>query len=226
MLWSVTFLSPGDQNRLWHYSFISGYFLLRLRKVIERQFTRTEQIWWTQINRFQISIAKVTCSSTVAFDTLKTVAAEQKRRKDRLSVALLMAENLSYYESRLLWDVITVEQGLIMQIASPLSSKQTAFTVFRSIAVPLPQLEPDWTITWKKEAPYLPLSEEKHGNSLPDGIWSLNNYRILEVSKMLGDDCNWNRTSMLFTNTCDGEQIARPATENSANCAFEVWLII
>ena len=40
-----------------------------------------------------------------------------------------------------------------MRIAILLASKQTAFTVFRSIAVPMPQLEPHLAIKWKLEAP-------------------------------------------------------------------------
>ena len=51
-----------------------------------------------------------------------------------------MDEIISHYESRLLRDVITVDQGLVMRIALPLASKQTAFTVFRAIVVPLPEL--------------------------------------------------------------------------------------
>ena len=65
---------------------------------------------------------------------LENVAAEQSRSKDRRSLAIPMDEIISYYESRLLRDVITFDQGLVMRIAIPLASKQTAFTVFRSNA--------------------------------------------------------------------------------------------
>ena len=70
---------------------------------------------------------------------LQNVAAEQIRSKDRLSLEIPMDEIISYYESRLLRDVITVDQRLVMRIAILLASKQTAFTVFRSIAVLMPQ---------------------------------------------------------------------------------------
>ena len=90
---------------------------------------------------------------------LENVAAEQSRSKDRLSLAIPMDEIISYYESRLLRDVITVDQGLVMGIAIPLASKQTAFTVFRSIAVPMAEMEPDLAIKWKLGAPYLAISE-------------------------------------------------------------------
>ena len=56
-------------------------------------------------------------------------------------------------------DVLVVEQGLIMRITIPLATKDSAFTVFRAIAVPMPQPEPDLAIKWKLEAPYLAISE-------------------------------------------------------------------
>ena len=91
---------------------------------------------------------------------LENVAAEQSRSKDRLSLAISKDEILSFYESRHLRDVTTVDQGLVMQIAIHLASKQTAFTVPRSIAVPMPQLEPELAIKWKLEAPFLAISED------------------------------------------------------------------
>ena len=83
---------------------------------------------------------------------LENFAAEQSRSKDRLSLAVPMDEIISYYESRLFRDVNTVDQGLVMRTAIPWASKQTAFTVFRSIAVAMPHLEPDLAIKWNFEA--------------------------------------------------------------------------
>ena len=91
---------------------------------------------------------------------LENVAAEQSRSKDRRYLAIPMDETISFYESQLLRDVISVDQGPVMRIAIPLASKQTAFTVFRSIAFPMPQLEPELAIKWKLEAPYLAISED------------------------------------------------------------------
>ena len=52
---------------------------------------------------------------------LENVAAEQNRSKDRRSLAFPMDEIISYYESRHLRDIITVDQGLVMRIAIPLA---------------------------------------------------------------------------------------------------------
>ena len=78
--------------------------------------------------------------------TLRNVAAEQSRSKDRRSSAIPMDEIISFYESRPLRAAFAVNQGIVMRIAFPLASEQTAFAVFRSIAVPMPQLEPDLAI--------------------------------------------------------------------------------
>ena len=91
---------------------------------------------------------------------LENTAAEPSRSKDRLSLAVPMDEMISYYESRLLRDVITVDQRLVMRIAIPLASNETAFPIFRSIADLMPQLEPDLAIKCKLEAPFLPISED------------------------------------------------------------------
>ena len=72
-----------------------------------------------------------------------------------------MDEIIAYYESQLLRDVLVVEQGLTMRIAIPLATKDSAFTVFRATAVPMPQPEPHLAIKGKLEAPYLAISENK-----------------------------------------------------------------
>ena len=166
---------------------------------------------------------------------LENVAAEQSRSRDRRSLAIPMDEIISYYESRLLRDVITVDQGLVMRIAIPLASKQTAFTVFRSIAVPMPQLEPDLAIRWKLEAPCLAISEDDMETA------SLTEY---DLSRCIGSSRYQICLDMSATETghgsclatlffkgsvealqiCDTEQIALPATKTAENLGFGVWL--
>ena len=90
--------------------------------------------------------------------TLDDVASEHWRKRDRLSLAIPMDEIIVYYESKILRDVLVVEQGLVMRIAIPLATKDSAFMVFRTISVLMPQPEPDLAIKWKLEAPYLAIS--------------------------------------------------------------------
>ena len=93
------------------------------------------------------------------FKILDNVALKQWRVSDRLTLAIPIDEIFAYYESKLLRDVIVVEQGLIMRIAIPLATKESAFTVYRALAVPMPQPENDMANKWKLEAPYLSILE-------------------------------------------------------------------
>ena len=167
---------------------------------------------------------------------LKNVAAEQSRCKDRLSLAIPMDEIISYYESRLLRDVITVDQGLVMRIAIPLASKQIAITVFRSIAVPMPQLEPDLALKWKLEAPLVAISEDNMETAY---------LTECDLSRCIGSSWYQICLDMVATErghgsclatlsfkgsvealqTGDTDQIALPATEKAENLGFGVWLI-
>ena len=77
---------------------------------------------------------------------LEDGASEQWRKSDRLSLAIPMDGIIAYYESQLLRNVLVVEKGRILRIGIPLATKGSAFTVFRAIAVPMPQPEPDLAI--------------------------------------------------------------------------------
>ena len=167
---------------------------------------------------------------------LENVAAEQSRSKVRRSLAIPMDEILSYYESRILRDVITVDQGLLMRIAIPLASKKTAFTVFRSIAVPMPQLEPDLAIKWNLEVPYLAISENNietvylTESDLSRCIGSSRYQICLDMIATETEHGSCSATlffkgSVEALQICDTEQIALPATEKAENLGFGVWLI-
>ena len=92
-------------------------------------------------------------------DILELVDDEQEKSKNRLSLAIPKRELLSYYESRLLLDVSTLDYGLLMTMAIPFASRQSAFTVYKAIVVPLPQVE-EIAIKWEVESEYLAVSED------------------------------------------------------------------
>ena len=123
-----------------------------------------------------------------------------------------------------------------MRIAFPLASKQTAFTVFRSIAVPMLQLEQDLAIKRKLEAPNLAISEDNMETAY------LTEYDLL---RCIGSSRYQLCLDMIATGTghgsclatiffkgsvealqiCNTEQIALPATEKAENLGFGVWLL-
>ena len=92
---------------------------------------------------------------------LESVGREQYKAADRLSLAIPTSELMSYYDAKLLRDVITVEQGLIVTLAIPLASRQTVFTVYKAQTVPVPLPESQMAVKWSIEAPYLAISEDQ-----------------------------------------------------------------
>ena len=53
-----------------------------------------------------------------------------------------------------------------MTMVIPFASRQSAFTVYKAIVVPLPQIEEDIAIKWKVESEYLAVSQDLWETSL------------------------------------------------------------
>ena len=70
---------------------------------------------------------------------LDSVYNSQKDASDRLTLAIPMQDLLSYYDAKLLREVSTIKQGLLLTLSIPLSSSQTAFNVYRAHLIPMPQ---------------------------------------------------------------------------------------
>ena len=166
---------------------------------------------------------------------LDDVASEQGRISDRFSLAIPIDEIIAYYESQFLRDVLVVEQVLILRIAVPLATQDSAFTVFRKIAVPLPQPEPDSAIRWKLEAPYLAISvcnkettfltEYDLGRCIGSSCYQI---CLDMIAKGTGHDsclaALYFKDSVAALQVCETEQIVLPATEKAENLGYGVWL--
>ena len=166
---------------------------------------------------------------------LDDVALEQWRKSHRLSSAIPIDEIIADYESQLIRDVSVVEQGLIMRIAIPLATKDSAFTVFRAIAVPMPTPEPDLAIKWKLEAPYLAISEDKETAFLTEYDLGrcIGSSRCQICLDMIATETGhvsclatlYFKDSVAACQVCKTEQIVLPATEKTENLGYGVWLI-
>ena len=60
---------------------------------------------------------------------LDSVHDSQKNAPDRLTLAIPMTDILSYYDAKLVQEISTVEDGLLLTLAIPLASSQTVFEV-------------------------------------------------------------------------------------------------
>ena len=98
----------------------------------------------------------VPCKSLIA--VLDSVHDSQKRSTDRLSLAIPMKDLMSY-NAKLVYEIATVEQGLLLTLAIPLASSQISCHVYCAHVVPMPQQDPKDALQWIIEGPYLAISQ-------------------------------------------------------------------
>ena len=98
---------------------------------------------------------------------MDNVSLRQSKAEDCLTLAIPVSDLLSYYDSRLLVDAITVSERLLLILSKPLASQQTVLTLFEAKLLPMhvPD-DPQTALTWNIEAPYLALSENKLESSV------------------------------------------------------------
>ena len=77
----------------------------------------------------------------------------------RLTLALPPSDGDSYYDAKLLRDVTTIDEGLLLRLAISYGSNQTAFQIYRTQLVSMPQLDATDAIRWGIEGPYLAILE-------------------------------------------------------------------
>ena len=168
---------------------------------------------------------------------LRSVAMKQTTAEDRLSLAIPMSDLLSYFDSKLLADAITVNEGLLMTLNIPLASKQTVFTVYEAKLIPMPYPDdPQSALTWNIEAPYLALSEDHMESSVLSAeqfehCLGSSGYRICSESvptEMGHSSCLatlYSSTASEALAVCDTNIVQLPAIEQATNLGYGIWLI-
>ena len=89
---------------------------------------------------------------------LDAVHDSQKNAPDRLTLAIPMTDVLSYYDAKLVQEISTVEDGLLLTLAIPLAPSQTVFEVYRASVIPMPQKDSVDALQWVIEGDYLAIS--------------------------------------------------------------------
>ncbi len=167
---------------------------------------------------------------------LDSVHEGQKRAADRLTLAIPAQDLLSYYDARLLRDVITTDEGLLLTLSIPLASSQTAFHVYKAQVVPMPQLNPKEALQWVIEGPYLAISED----SMESTVLSED-----QLSNCLGSSkfriCHetlethrghssclatfFHHSTLAALSVCETEKVFLPSPERAKNLGYGIWLI-
>ena len=166
---------------------------------------------------------------------IDAVYKSQKSENHRLTLAIPPSDVHSYYDAKLLRDVTTIDEGLLLSLAIPYASSQTAFQIHRAQVVPMPQPDPTETIRWVTEGPYLAISED----SMETTVLTEEQY-----SKCLGTtyrkfhqimETHLGQSSCLATlyfhsaktalTVCETEKILLPTPEKAKNLGYGIWLI-
>ena len=167
---------------------------------------------------------------------LNSVYDSQKDATDRLTLAIPTTELHSYYDAKLLRDVVTVDEGLLMTLAIPMSSSLTVFSVYRAHLIPMPQPGQKDAIRWKTEGDYFAVSENGMETSVltreqyEKCLGSLR-YRICHQTmqtQMSRSSCLsnlfWPNPVAALT-VCETEKVILPTPERATNLGYGIWLI-
>ena len=156
---------------------------------------------------------------------LRSVAMQQTTAEDRLSLAIPMSDLLSYFDSKLLADAITVTDGLLMTLN------------YEAKLIPMPYPDdPQSALTWNIEAPYLALSEDHMESSVLSAeqfehCLGSSRYRICSESvptEMGHSSCLatlYSSTASEALAVCDTTIVQLPAIEQATNLGYGIWLI-
>ena len=180
-------------------------------------------------------MSPITMESLLAI--MHSVSLRQSKAEDRLTLAIPASDLLSYYDSRLLADAITVSEGLLLTLNLPLASQQTVFTLFEAKFIPMrfPD-DPQTALTWNIEATHLVLSENKlESSALPEeqfehclGSSKYRNRPETFPTQIGHHSCN---ATLYFFNpidalaVCETTAISLPSIEQARNLGFGIWLV-
>ena len=166
---------------------------------------------------------------------LDAVHDSQKNAPDRLTLAIHMTDILSYYDAKLVQEISTVEDGLLLTLAIPLASSQTVFDVYRANVIPMPQKDSVDALQWMIEGEYLAISGQME-TTVPtrpqyDNCLGSPPYRICHETM----ETHLGFSSCLATlkfhhaitalKVCDTEKVVLPNPERAQNLGYGIWLL-
>ena len=167
---------------------------------------------------------------------LDSVHDSQKNAPDRLTLAIPMTDILSYYDAKLVQEISTVEDGLLLTLAIPLASSQTVFEVYRAIVIPMPQKDSVDALRYVIEGEYLAISEGQMETTVLtkaqyDNCLGSPRYRICHETMETHLGFSSCLATLKFHHTisalkvCDTEKVVLPNPERAQNLGYGIWLL-
>ena len=90
----------------------------------------------------------------------------QGRTDEHLTLALSLNNILRYYETPLVTRAETTEDGLLLTLAIPLTSRELILDVYKAIVLPMPHNDSLHAQIWKLETPYLAVTKNHKETAL------------------------------------------------------------
>ena len=184
------------------------------------------------LNR-RIPISLVPRESLIAI--LESIHRSQRIAEDRLTLAIPMTDLLSYYDAQLVREVATLDTGILLTLAIPMSSRQTAFNMYKADRISMPRTDSSQALMWVTEGPYLAISEDSIERAILsrenfDNCLGSAHFKVCHESlaSQLGSSCLAN---LYFHNTvkvlavCDTERYLLPSLVKAAHLGYGIWLV-
>ena len=173
---------------------------------------------------------------TVLLDILERINNGQARHQGHLTLALPLDDILRYYETPLAQRAETTEDGLLLTIAIPLTSREMIMEIFEGIPLPMPSGDNHTATVWVPETQYLAVSTDRKENALLsprhlDNCVGPNDAAVCQH----GFATTRNRDSCLATSffhtpeaamsTCRINTVDLPRVEQAQSLGYGRWLI-
>ena len=178
--------------------------------------------------------------SLVSRDTLlailKRIHASQANNNQHLTLALPLDSILRYYETPLVQRVETTDNGLLITLGIPLTTRETIMNIYEAIPLPMPSNDTETATQWKPETNYIAVSLNRKEHALlhEHHLTSCVGPNDAAVCKH-GFATTRNRDSCLATlfyhtpaaaiSTCEIDTITLPRVETAQNLGYGRWLI-
>ena len=147
-----------------------------------------------------------------------------------------MKNLMSYYDTKLLTEISTVTQGLLLTLSIPLASRQAKFTVYLAHIIPMPHPQPSEALQWVTEGPSLAISQDSMETTTLtqqqlDNCVGSSTYRICHetMETHLGQSSClatlYYKEPIVALEVCETRKILLPIPEKATNLGYGIWLI-
>ena len=173
---------------------------------------------------------------TTLLQILETIHAEQAKDREHLTLALTLDNLLRYYETPLVKRAEHTEEGILITMAIPLTTRNLIMDVFRAITIPMPINDTETAIVWAPETTYLAVGHELTETALltKEQLEECQGPNDVAICQH-GFPTTHNRESCLASlyfhtahqasTTCQTNTVKLPRVETAQSLGFGRWLI-